>query len=208
MPGAGGRRALETRAAGPADLDAVAETLALAFYEDPVWGWAFPDPEQRLAQHRAHWRLLSSASVEDGSTWVTEGVGAAAVWIAPGRPELSPEDEAGMAPFVESLVGEDAPRVLETMERFGAAHPDRGPHYYLSLLGTHPDHRGQGEGMGLLADCLTRIDAEGAAAYLESTNPANERRYEGQGFVTFDSFELAEDGPPVTQMWREPRPSG
>ena len=59
--------------------------------------------------------------------------------------------------------------------------------------------------MALLADCLTRIDAEGAAAYLESTNPANEGRYEAQGFAVFDSFELVEDGPPVTQMWREPR---
>ena len=30
--------AIEARVAGPEDADAVAETLALAFYEDPVWG--------------------------------------------------------------------------------------------------------------------------------------------------------------------------
>lgn len=204
MPGDGAA----ARPAGPADHDAVVETLALAFYEDPVWSWAFPDAERRLAQHREHWRLLSRTSLADGWTWITEGAGAAAVWIPPGGSELSAEDEQGMTPFVEDLVGADAPRLLDTMERFDAAHPDRGPYYYLSLLGTHPDHRGRGEGMGLLADCLARIDAEGAAAYLESTNPANEARYEGVGFRPFSSFELAEDGPPVTQMWREPRTAG
>ena len=28
---------LSARIAGPADLDAVVETIALAFYDDPVW---------------------------------------------------------------------------------------------------------------------------------------------------------------------------
>jgi predicted GNAT family acetyltransferase len=58
--------------------------------------------------------------------------------------------------------------------------------------------------MGLLAECLRRIDAEGAHAFLESSNPANDRRYEGVGFVPCGEFELGEDGPTVTQMWRDP----
>jgi predicted GNAT family acetyltransferase len=59
--------------------------------------------------------------------------------------------------------------------------------------------------MALLAQSLARIDAEGAPAYLESTNPANERRYEAVGFERLGEFELGEGGPNVTQMWREPR---
>jgi len=58
--------------------------------------------------------------------------------------------------------------------------------------------------MGLLAETLERIDAEGAAAFLESTNPANRQRYEGVGFRLRGEFELGEDGPAVTQMWRDP----
>jgi ribosomal protein S18 acetylase RimI-like enzyme len=32
-----------------------------------------------------------------------------------------------------------------------AFHPREPPHYYLTLLGTHPDHRGKGIGMRLEA---------------------------------------------------------
>ena len=58
--------------------------------------------------------------------------------------------------------------------------------------------------MGLLAATLERIDAEGAPAFLESSNPANDHRYERLGFTRCGEFELAEDGPSVTQMWRDP----
>ena len=62
--------------------------------------------------------------------------------------------------------------------------------------------------MGLLADGLARIDTGGHPAFLESSNPANTPRYERLGFVVCGEFELPEDGPNVTQMWREPAGSG
>ncbi len=194
------------RLATAEDAEAITETLALAFHEDPVWSWAFPDAERRLEQHRAVWGLLVRAKIEEGSVWQTAGGEAAAVWVLPGRPELGPEDEKRLEALVEGSMGEGAARVLDTFERFEVAHPhERGEHHYLSLLGTHPDHRGKGVGMGLLAECLRRIDEEGAPSYLESSNPANDHRYERLGFARWGEFELGEDGPDVTQMWREPR---
>jgi GNAT superfamily N-acetyltransferase len=187
------------------DILAVTETIALAFHHDPVWSWAFPDDERRLEQHRAVWRLIVESALGDGWVWLTEGGSAAALWIAPGRPELSPEHEERIGPLLEGMMGAGASRVLDTFERFEAAHPRESEHYYLSLLGTHPEHRGNGIGMGLLADNLRRIDAEGMPAFLESSNPANDRRYERLGFVPCGEFELGEDGPAVTQMWRDPR---
>jgi GNAT superfamily N-acetyltransferase len=197
---------VDARVATPDDLDAIAETLALAFNRDPVWAWAFPDDERRLEQHRAAWRLTVASAIPHGWVWMTADGGAAAVWIPPGEPELSPEDEIRFAALLQERASEDgAARVLDTFERFEAAHPhDRGPHYYLSLLGTHPDHAGQGLGMGLLAGTLARIDTLGAAAFLESSNPANDRRYERLGFSPCGRFELDGDGPDVTQMWRDP----
>ena len=196
---------VNARIATAADLPAVAETMAKAFYDDPVWGWAFPDPERRLEQHRALWGFAVESALGHGWVWLTEGCASAALWIPPGEPELRPEDEERLGPLLVELLGEGAPRVLETYERFEAAHPHGEPHYYLSLLATHPDHSGRGQGMGLLADNLARIDAEGVPAYLESSNPANDHRYERLGFVRCGKFELPEDGPSVTQMWRDPR---
>jgi hypothetical protein len=56
--------------------------------------------------------------------------------------------------------------------------------------------------MGLLRKTLARIDALGAPAYLESSNPANNERYESVGFQRRDEFTLPADGPLVTTMWR------
>jgi GNAT superfamily N-acetyltransferase len=195
---------VDARVAAAADLPAVAGTMAEAFYGDPVWAWAFPDPERRLEQQRALWRLALESALGYGWVWLTGSCASAALWIPPGKPELRPEDEERLGPLLAELLGDGAARVLDTFGRFDAAHPHE-PHYYLSLLATHPDHRGRGLGMGLLADNLARIDAEGVPAFLESSNPVNDHRYERLGFVPCGKFELGEDGPSITQMWRDPR---
>jgi GNAT superfamily N-acetyltransferase len=195
---------VKARRAAVGDLPAMVEALALAFHADPVWSWAFPDPEQRLAQHSAVWRVVAESALDYDSAWLVDDGAAVALWIPPGQPELRPADEERLEALVGEMLGEGASRVLETFERFDAAHPDGEPHYYLSLLATHPDHSGRGLGMGLLADCLARFDAEGAPAFLESSNPLNTPRYERLSFAVCGEFELPEDGPNVTQMWRDP----
>ena len=205
MTGPPDRRApVEARVATRAELPAAVETLARAFYADPVWSWAFPDPERRLDQIRAIWGLVAKAAVGYESAWFTGDCAAVALWIPPGEPELRPEDEARLEGLLAELLGDGAGRVLETFERFEAAHPTAEPHYYLSLLATNPDHRGHGLGIGLLAATLERIDAGGAPAFLESSNPVNTPRYERLGFTVCGEFELPEGGPSVTQMWRDP----
>ncbi len=198
------RTPVEARVATRAEIPAAVETLARAFYADPVWSWAFPDVEGRLEQLRVVWGLVAKAALGYESAWLTGDCAAVALWIPPGKPELLPEDEARLEGLLAELLGDGAGRVLATFERFEAAHPDGDPHYYLSLLGTNPDRRGQGLGMGLLAATLQRIDAEGAPAFLESSNPVNTPRYERLGFTVCGEFELPENGPNVTQMWREP----
>jgi GNAT superfamily N-acetyltransferase len=205
MPKPRGRHApVEARVATRAEVPAAVETLARAFHADPVWSWAFPDPRRRLGQHGAIWGLVAEAALSYESAWLTGDCAAVALWIPPGKPELRPEDEERLEGLLAELLGDEAARVIETFERFEAAHPAGEPHYYLSLLGTNPDHRGRGLGMGLLAATLERIDAEGSPAFLESSNPVNTPRYERLGFAVCGEFDLPEDGPSVTQMWRDP----
>ena len=187
------------------DLQVVADTLTRAFATDPVWGWAFPDPDLRLEQLGAAWEFFVRSALDADWVWLTEGCSAAAVWIPPGRGELRPDEEEPLRRLLEEQLGDGAARVIDTQERFEAAHPHGKPHFYLTMLGTHPDHRGHGIGMALLEHTLALIDSERMPAFLESTNPANDHRYERVGFRRCGEFELAEDGPGVTQMWREPR---
>lgn len=195
----------ETRVATDADAARVTEIFVESFFEDPVWSWVFADSERRREQYEALWGLFVDGAIPHGWVWLAARDAAAALWLPPGMPELSPPEAARLEPMLREMLGDGrAELVLRTFERFDEAQPPGPPHYYLSLLGTHPDHRGRGIGMGLLADNLAVIDDLGAPAYLESTNPVNHARYERVGFTRLGGFELPEGGPPVATMWREP----
>jgi GNAT superfamily N-acetyltransferase len=188
-----------------AEAEQVTDLFALAFRDDPLWGWAFPDAENRVAHHRIWWGLYLHSALPYGCVWMTEDGGAASVWIPPDEPELSAEDERRVEPMLRELLGQHADNVLTLLECFESEHPRHTPHYYLSLVGTHPDHRGHGKGMGLLAANLARIDEQRLPAYLESSNRANDHRYERLGFVQVGEFAAPRGGPTVVCMWRDPR---
>jgi GNAT superfamily N-acetyltransferase len=191
---------MEARVATERDLDLVTETLAAAFSGDPLWGWAFPERESLSAW----WRFHVTSALRYSWVWIADEGAAASVWIPPGGVELTDEEEERVEPLLRDLIGARSAEVLELLERFERSHPHRAPHYYLSLLGTHPDHRGRGLGMALLADGLERIDSEGMPAYLESSNAANDPRYERLGFSRIGGFTRPDEGASVSTMWREP----
>jgi len=187
------------------DVGDVVEILVSAFYKDPAWSWAFPDPSLRAEQHRRLWTLFVEGAVRYPYVWLTEGNTATSVWIPPDGTEFSDEQEAALEPLIVELLGADAPRVMRAFELFDRAHPRDVPHFFLSLLGTSASHRGRGHGLGLLGDNLREIDEAGMPAYLEATAPVNVPLYERYGFVVLDSFQLPERGPEVVTMWRETR---
>ncbi len=131
---------------------------------------------------------------------------ATAVWLPPNASEMTDEQQSRLVALAHQYLGSGAEDYLELGARFESAHPKNEPHYYLTLLATHPAHRGRGVGMSLLAQNLALIDAEGWPAYLESSNPANDSRYATLGFVPIGEFSYPRGGPKVTTMWREPRP--
>jgi GNAT superfamily N-acetyltransferase len=193
------------RVAGATDLETVTEIITRSFADDPVWGRAFP-PELGDEGRRAIWRLDLGIAMRLGWTWLSAGNEAAAIWVPPGESEFDGPGEEAYRALLAARLGPDADRVFDLLERFETNHPRAEPHFYLSLLGTHPDHRGHGHGMRLLADTLAQIDADGMAAYLESTNPANNARYESVGFQVTGGFEAYMPGSVITTMWRPAGP--
>jgi len=191
---------VDVRLATEREVDKVTATLVAAFEADPLWSWAFP--REGLDDL---WRLLVASAMRYSWVWVADDYAAASVWIPPAGTELTAEEEASLGPMLEGRIGPRAAEVLALFERMEHTHPDGPPHYYLSLLGTHPDHRGKGLGMALLADNLAKIDSEGMPAYLESSNPENDPRYERLGFVRVGEFERPDGRLTCSTMWREPR---
>jgi GNAT superfamily N-acetyltransferase len=190
-----------------ADHDAAVDTIVQAFDADPLWSWMFPDPAQRAEQHETVFGLYIESAIPKEGVWMTDAdASAVAVFTRPDGQELTADAEARLEPFLRDVLGDHAPAALETLDRFEAAVPE-GPFFYLSFLGTRTDSRGQGIGMGLLAELVAEADREGQPTYLESTNPDNNRRYERLGFKAQGGFTTPDDLHTVTTMWREPRPS-
>jgi GNAT superfamily N-acetyltransferase len=192
------------RKATSTDVDAVVDTIATAFADDPVWGPAFPDAELRARQAATFWRLFVTSALRYPWLLVTDRVESAALWIPPGGQELTADEERGFEDFVVSVVGRAAADpILALSEQFDSARPSE-PHFYLSLFGTHSAHRGAGLGMTLLRESLALIDELGMPAYLESSNPANNDRYRSVGF-TGQSKIIGPGGQTLTTMWRPAR---
>lgn len=190
---------LAVKAIGADEAENAIDVIAYAFADDPTWSWAFPDPAMR----KRWWQFNIASALRYPWVLRTSDFGAVSVWIPPNGTELSAEDEARVMDVLAELVASRAPDVAELLRRFGEAHPRFEPHYYLSLLGVADGHRGRGLGMALLKENLDRVDAAGMPAYLESSNPMNNRKYEALGFNPIVEFQAPRDGPVVTGMWRD-----
>ena len=191
------------RVAGEADLGTLAEMLTLAFADDPVWGHSLRRAGEPPEAATDFWRAWVAGALRYPWVWLWNDGEAASVWIPPGGSEMSEEQGEAFEQLAAARLGvAGASYLARLMATFDAHHPHGEPHYYLSLLATHPAYRGRGVGMALLADNLARIDAEHAPAYLESSNPANDHRYRRLGFAPIGGFSLPDQGPMVTTMWR------
>ena len=195
---------MRARMATSGELDAVTETITLAFATDPVWSVALARADGRVDHHRRYWRWFVEAAADQEGVWLVDGGAAVSVWVPPNGAELSDAALAEVEQYVLDELGPGgAAEMHELFERFEANHPANEPHAYLSLLATHPDHRGRGVGQGLLAEVLGTWDAAGVPAYLESTNPANDHRYERAGFRRVGGFTAVRDAAPISTMWRK-----
>ena len=195
----------KARVARRGDIPAITETISLAFHTDPTWSWAFPDEARRQEHYGVYWRFLIEGAMrfERPAVFVTDDIEAAAIWLPPGERELSAEDEERVPDVLRELIGERVDEVMELLERFEAAQPADPPHYYLSLLGVHDDHRGKGIGMRLLRENLERFDAESVPSYLESSNAGNDHRYESLGYRRIGEFTTPDDAVTIAAYWRD-----
>ena len=195
---------MDFRLATSDDVEEIAEILTLAFLDDPVWGPALERPGGATDHLDPFWRIYAEGSLRTGGAYIADG--AVALWTPPGETELSDAQEAELMELLRtSFVGDDLAALLKLYDRIDSAHPRDVSHAYLGLLATHPRARGRGIAQQLLAENLRGWDARGVPAYLESTNPVNDHRYERAGFRPVDGITAVLSDAHITTMWREPR---
>jgi GNAT superfamily N-acetyltransferase len=132
------------------------------------------------------------------------GTGAAALWDPPGHWGQRPGEQLAMLPAVVRAFRGRLGVARALSEEMKASHPEE-PHWYLAVIGSDATVRGGGFGNALLRSRLDRCDAEGAPAYLESSNPDNIGYYTRFGFEVTGEIAMPGDGPSLWPMWRQPR---
>lgn len=191
---------ITVRSAGPADTDALADTLAEAFRSDPVTSWCYPDVAQRARILPTAFRVILEAAMPHGGVETALDGMAGSVWVPP-TAEL---DEERMVENLGAASEQYADRLFTLMGLLEEHHPTHREHQYLFILGARDAWQCQGLGTALLRSVLSGCDRDGVPAYLEATSERNRSLYERHGFEVTEVIRLPGDGPPLWCMWREP----
>ncbi|MFV0131869.1 GNAT family N-acetyltransferase [Streptomyces sp. HMX87] len=198
------RTDIRVRKAAAAESRLVAETLAAAFFDDPVIGWAWDNPARRLRILPDFFELWVTGCMEYDDVYATGDLTGAALWMPPHVQQAFDDEADAFAAAVERVTHEFAPAVLRLLTALDDHHPPE-PHYYLPIMGTRPGEQGRGTGSALLHTVLEQCDRNRLPAYLEATSPRNQVLYGRHGFRVAGEIPLP-DGPTLRAMWREPRP--
>ena len=186
--------------AEPQRAERIYGALTLAFAADPASRWLFAEADSFLRNFPKFARALAGPALQNGTGLAMENYAAVALWLAPGEGP----DEQTLGELIETAVArekqDDMAAVVEEMGRY---HPQE-PHWYLPLIGVEPSRQGQGLGSTLLRTSLSRCDADGLPAYLESSNPINQPLYERHGFQAIGAIKIR-NCPPIVPMLRQPR---
>lgn len=184
----------------PASAEDAFATIILGFAEDPATRWSWPHPAEYLRNMPLLARAFGSKAFELQTADAIDGTAGVALWLPPG---VGP-DEEGLGALVErtfrASIRSDAMVVFEQMAGF---HPQE-PHWYLPLIAVDPARQGEGIGNRLMTHAVARCDADGAPAYLESSNPRNIPFYQRHGFEILGQIQ-AGSSPTIVPMLRRPR---
>lgn len=204
MARAGAETAADVRRARAEDIPAIGESLARAFEDDPVMEWLVSSDRRRLGVLRRFMALRTRQLLRQDEVWTTRGGEGAALWALPGQWHDPPRNVWQMLRALSPDILAHVPSTVRGLDRIEKAHTGLGPHMYLAVLGTHPEHQGQGFGSRLLAPVLEDCDANLIDAYLESSKESNLAIYARHGFKVTGEIALPR-GPTIWSMWREPR---
>lgn len=156
------------------ELESAVRVLEHAFAADPALSYVLPDEvdRERIGPHIA--RAFLRYGMSHGTVWVTDDLQGVALRRPPGREEMSLLGmlSSGIAWLPFRLGWRGTRRLLAAERETNQRHRRivRGPHWYLWMIGVHPDHQGRGLGAALMARTFDEADAVGVPCYLETSD--------------------------------------
>jgi GNAT superfamily N-acetyltransferase len=163
------------RTATPDDRARVVDTVVAAFAGDPAFHYFFRDPATFVSQATAFAGYLFDKRVALDTVWIAEDGAAVAMWDPPTKADT-------IAPTVTLEVSTDAMAQLDAYDAAVHGKLPTAPHWYLGVLGTHPDHAGRRLGRAVMAAGLAQAANDGVPAYLETARASNVDIYRRSGW--------------------------
>lgn len=181
------------------DEENIAAMMTLAFCSDPFIRWLLPDPYSYVKDSETYPGRSSGPAFDNGSAFVTEDMGGAALWLTPGchvdRQAVSNTEDD----FTDPAVLGDSAKLREKSDRYRPSEP----HWCLTLIAVDPAKRGRGYGTAL-SHALELCDRDKSPAYLESTNAQNISLCKRHGFELLAEVQVG-SSPCRYPMSRPPR---
>ncbi len=191
------------RNATMADHTLASQTLARAFYDDPVFSYFIPDDSTRLKKLETVMRILFKLGEPHHSCYVTDNYESVTLWRPPNEWDVPFWAYITNGSALLSAFGGGILRVLGTMGMMEKLHPHE-PHWYLQTIGTDPKFQGKGYGGVIMRDRLAAVDAAHMPCYLESSKDTNIPIYQSFGFELTGEMQVP-NGPKIWPMWRDAR---
>lgn len=192
------------RAAEWRDATPISQTLARAFFDDPLICFLLADESVRPVKMPRLFKLLFKLGLPYGACDVTDGYEAVALWRPPGQWHIPFYQYITNGPeFIGVFGAMTGLRVMSIMDHIEKRHP-KEPHYYLQAIGTDPQKQGKGFGGVVMRRHLAVADAKSMPCYLESSKEKNIPIYQSFGFRVTGEIKLP-GGPTLYPMWRDAR---
>jgi hypothetical protein len=190
------------RRATSADVPALVDALVEGFTADPLYAWMQPDPERRAALMREVFAFVLDRGLACGEVRTIEARDGAVLWTEPGVELI---DDGAAVAYLDLLREHVGERIGDLVAGMAALERHRPParHRVLHLIATR--RPGAGVGATLAGPLLDRCDADGAGAYLDTSNPRNLAFYSRLGFAVVAEEPVPGGGPVMRALLRSPR---
>ncbi|WP_377473183.1 MAG: GNAT family N-acetyltransferase [Microcoleus anatoxicus] len=190
---------IQIRTASASDQRHISAAMLLAFNNDPVIRWMYPDPYQYLTYFPLLFGAYMNESLAHQTSYYVDGYGGAVQWIPPG---IEWDAEPLRKVFQEGIAESRQAEAFELFDRLGHDHPSQ-PHWYLAFLGVEPIQQRKGFGSALLRPVLGQCDRDSIPACVECLTK-NVAFYKQQGFELISQYQVG-DTPIIVRMIRQPQ---
>jgi len=181
--------------AGAADRDRIAATLADAFFNDPAFGWMFPDEEARRRHLPRLFALNFDLDLPVARILKSPDASAVSFWRPPGQAAASTLAYLLRPLQTWGAFGTAIGRVTAVADAIKAHLPTARPFWHVHFVGVAPALQGKGWGGAMMR--AGDDFAGGADIYLETARPQNVEFYTGLGYRVTGEWPI----PGGPRMW-------